>query len=71
MKTLCRMSFVTALLLCATAAHAQGGTIVSTGGCSQSPENPTVILSLLGTGGFVLAATRHRIRARFGKQKRG
>ena len=37
--------------------HAQGG-------CVNSPENPTVVLALVGSAGAFLASARTRIRAR-------
>ena len=37
--------------------HAQGG-------CIDSPENPTVVLALVGSAGAVLASVRSRIKAR-------
>jgi XrtJ-associated TM-motif-TM protein len=42
----------------ASLAHAQGGTVTS--GCGSSPENPTVILALVGSAGGVFAAARNR-----------
>lgn len=69
MKMLCNISLAAVLMLGATAAHAQDGTVTS-GGCSQSPENPTIVLSLLGVSGFAVAATRDRLRNRFGKRTR-
>jgi XrtJ-associated TM-motif-TM protein len=47
-----------ALLLCiAVPLHAQDG-------CTDSPENPTAILALVGSGGALLASVRARIKAR-------
>jgi XrtJ-associated TM-motif-TM protein len=37
--------------------HAQGG-------CLNSPENPTVVLALVGSAGAALASVRNRIKAR-------
>ena len=37
--------------------HAQGG-------CVNSPENPTVVLALVGSAGAFLASARNRIKAR-------
>jgi XrtJ-associated TM-motif-TM protein len=37
--------------------HAQGG-------CVSSPENPTVVLALVGSAGAFLASARTRIKAR-------
>jgi XrtJ-associated TM-motif-TM protein len=33
-------------------------------GCTDSPENPTVVLALVGGAGAVFSAVRARIRAR-------
>jgi XrtJ-associated TM-motif-TM protein len=47
-----------ALLLCvALPLHAQGG-------CTNSPENPTAILAVIGSAGALFASARARIRAR-------
>lgn len=43
------------LCLGATVAHAQNG-------CINSPENPTVILGLVGGAGACLASLRNRLR---------
>jgi XrtJ-associated TM-motif-TM protein len=37
-----------------TSLHAQSG-------CTDSPENPTAILGLVGAGGWWVASSRHRI----------
>jgi XrtJ-associated TM-motif-TM protein len=37
--------------------HAQGG-------CTDSPENPTAILAVVGSAGAFVASARARIRAR-------
>ena len=37
--------------------HAQGG-------CVGSPENPTVVLALVGSAGAIFASARARIKAR-------
>jgi XrtJ-associated TM-motif-TM protein len=37
--------------------HAQGG-------CVSSPENPTVVLALVGSAGAVLASARNRMKVR-------
>ena len=59
-----KKSIVTcALLLLATASlHAQGG-IVS-GGCDNSPENPTAILAVVGSASAFFVSARARLRAR-------
>jgi XrtJ-associated TM-motif-TM protein len=41
-------------LFATTALHGQTG-------CTDSPENPTAILALVGAGGWVLASSRRRI----------
>ena len=46
-----------ALLTVSLPLHAQGG-------CVNSPENPTVVLALVGSAGAFLASARTRIRAR-------
>jgi XrtJ-associated TM-motif-TM protein len=47
-----------ALLLCvALPLHAQNG-------CTNSPENPTAILAVIGSAGALFASARTRIRAR-------
>jgi XrtJ-associated TM-motif-TM protein len=52
--------FVCVLCAMATAAHAQGGTVTS--GCGSSPENPTVLLALVGSASGLLVAARNRFR---------
>jgi XrtJ-associated TM-motif-TM protein len=52
-----------ALCLACSVAHAQDG-FGSDGPCTDSPENPTAILALVGTTGAGLAALRVRFRAR-------
>ncbi len=37
--------------------HAQGG-------CVNSPENPTIVLALVGSAGAFLASARNRMKAR-------
>ena len=44
----------------AAAAHAQGGSVSS--GCDTSPENPTAILALVGSGSGFLMALRSKLR---------
>jgi len=46
--------------LATAAAHAQGGTTSS--GCDTSPENPTAILALVGSGSGFLMALRSKLR---------
>ena len=45
------------LLTVALPLHAQGG-------CINSPENPTVVLALVGSAGAFFASARARLRAR-------
>jgi XrtJ-associated TM-motif-TM protein len=33
-------------------------------GCTDSPENPTVVLALVGSAGALVSAARSRLRAR-------
>lgn len=59
-----RISFVIAIaavLFYASAAHAQSGGV---DGCTDSPENPTVILAAVGSTGAALAILRTRLKAR-------
>jgi XrtJ-associated TM-motif-TM protein len=53
-----RFATLTALVtFCAVASlHAQSG-------CTDSPENPTAILGLVGAGGWWAASSRHRVAA--------
>jgi len=44
------------LLVVAAPLHAQTG-------CTDSPENPTVVLALVGSAGAFVASARARIRA--------
>ena len=62
------------LFFCAIPAFAQGGVVLTpgsgtggTGGCVNSPENPTALLALVGTAGGVFTYARARHRARKGK----
>ncbi len=53
-----RMLLGFALLLCiALPLHAQDG-------CTNSPENPTAILAVIGSAGAFFATARARIKAR-------
>jgi len=45
------------MLLIAAPVHAQTG-------CTDSPENPTVILALVGGAGALLSSLRARLRSR-------
>jgi len=58
MKNVALRFFGVALLLClALPAHAQPG-------CTNSPENPTAVLAVVGSAGAFFTAVRARIRAR-------
>ncbi len=46
-----------ALLLVAVPLHAQTG-------CTDSPENPTVVLALVGSAGALFSTVRSRLKAR-------
>jgi len=48
---------VVLLLTVALPAHAQSG-------CTDSPENPTLVLALVGSAGALFASARSKIRAR-------
>ena len=51
------------LLLITLPVHAQTG-------CTDSPENPTVVLALVGSAGAFLSAARAQFRARRNSSKR-
>jgi XrtJ-associated TM-motif-TM protein len=40
-------------------------------GCTDSPENPTVVLALVGSAGALFSAVRARVRARRNSSQRG
>lgn len=64
MKKTQQLAAVCALLLLATVSlHAQGG-VVSGGTCSNSPENPTAILAVVGSASAFFVSARARFRAR-------
>lgn len=54
----------TSLLLAAAAVFTVSLPLHAQGGCVNSPENPTIVLGLIGTAGAFLASARARIRAR-------
>ena len=56
-KTALTFLALVALLLVAAPLHAQTG-------CDDSPENPTVILALVGGAGALLSTLRTRLRSR-------
>ena len=62
------LSLLMLLTVAVGGAAAQPGGVQS-GGCSQSPENPTAVLSLLGAGGFAAAAFRGRVSSLLAKKR--
>lgn len=57
-KKMVRMALLTLAVLAVPAmAHAQSG-------CTDSPENPTVVLALVGSAGAFFASMRTRLKAR-------
>lgn len=62
MKSIHRILLVLTVLLIATTLHAQ-----TVGGCDDSPEDPTVVLALVGTAGALLGVARSRWAARRSK----
>jgi XrtJ-associated TM-motif-TM protein len=57
-KTIVRVAFLTmAVLAFPVLAHAQSG-------CTDSPENPTVVLALVGGAGAFFTNVRRRLKAR-------
>ena len=58
--------FTLLLLSAALPLHAQDGPSggVYSGTCTESPENPTAILALLGSAGAFCVSARARIKAR-------
>jgi XrtJ-associated TM-motif-TM protein len=54
----CAVLFVAAMPL-----HAQTG-------CTDSPENPTVVLALVGSAGALFSAVRARVKARRNSRQR-
>jgi XrtJ-associated TM-motif-TM protein len=57
MKSICKILFVLTLVLVAMPLHAQRG-------CEDSPEDPTVVLALVGTAGVLLGVAQSRWAAR-------
>jgi XrtJ-associated TM-motif-TM protein len=58
--------FTLLLLSAALPLHAQGGDVDGGGDgstCTESPENPTAILALLGSAGAFCVSARARIKA--------
>jgi XrtJ-associated TM-motif-TM protein len=39
-------------------------------GCTDSPENPTVVLALVGSAGALFSAVRARVKARRNSRQR-
>lgn len=50
------------LLMAAGSLYAQGGVVTS--GCTNSPENPTALLAVVGTAGGFFSYLRARRRSR-------
>ncbi len=67
MKKIWYLLPVAACSLWVSAAHAQGGT-VSDGPCTDSPENPTAVLAVMGSLGAGAAMLRVRLAARKAKK---
>ncbi|MBS1800673.1 MAG: PExPT-CTERM protein [Acidobacteria bacterium] len=63
MKKLFLLLGFTIFLSAALPLHAQGGEITS-GTCDNSPENPTIVLAVVGSAGAFLASARARMKAR-------
>jgi XrtJ-associated TM-motif-TM protein len=57
MKKTLLVMFSLTVLLKAASLHAQMG-------CDDSPENPTVVLALVGSAGALVASARSRMKAR-------
>ena len=75
MKQLGIKCIVAVLLLGAASAWAQGGVVLTpgsgggSGGCVNSPENPTALLALVGAAGGVFSYARARARSRSRKDR--
>ena len=54
---LCAARVAAIVLMTPVLAHAQTG-------CGDSPENPTVVLAVVGSAGALFSAVRARIKAR-------
>jgi XrtJ-associated TM-motif-TM protein len=63
------MKKFTLLLLSSAALLAICAPLYAQSGCELSPENPTVVLALVGSAGAFVASARTRIRARRKLQK--
>jgi XrtJ-associated TM-motif-TM protein len=61
MKKTCLSLAAIALLFVALPSYGQDDSI---GGCTDSPENPTAILAVVGSAGALLASLRARVRVR-------
>jgi len=62
-KTALSLLCVAFVLSVALPLHAQSG-------CSDSPENPTAVLALVGSAGAFLSMARTRLKARRGSSRR-
>jgi XrtJ-associated TM-motif-TM protein len=56
-KSLLLLLCTAALLLAAAPLHAQTG-------CTDSPENPTIVLALVGSAGGLFSTVRARMKSR-------
>ncbi len=52
------------LLIGSVVMLAAAAPVYAQGGCLNSPENPTVVLALVGSAGAFFASARARMRAR-------
>jgi XrtJ-associated TM-motif-TM protein len=62
-RSLLYLSWFALLLLVAIPLHAQNG-------CADSPENPTVVLAVVGSAGALISNLRARTKARRGRSAR-
>jgi XrtJ-associated TM-motif-TM protein len=62
-RSLLYLSWSALLLLVAVPLHAQTG-------CEDSPENPTVVLAIVGSAGALISTLRARSKARRGPSAR-
>jgi XrtJ-associated TM-motif-TM protein len=62
-KTLLQSICCIALVLVAVPLHAQSG-------CTDSPENPTVVLALVGSAGAIFSTVRNRWKSRRNSSRR-
>ena len=53
----------TLLVLCSAVLLVAAAPVYAQGGCLNSPENPTVVLALVGSAGAFVASARARFKA--------